>query len=151
MPSEKPSPAGAATGQPDQLEHLVDPRPRDAVGLGQPQQVVAGGAPAGALPGVQQRADLAQRRRQVAVGRPLTVAPPALGASSPRIMRMVVDLPAPFGPRKPVTRPGRTRKLTPVHRHLVAVPLGQPAGLDHGARLEPGPHGGRHPTEPTSG
>ena len=28
------------------------------------------------------------------------------------IMRMVVDLPAPFGPRKPVTRPGRAVKET---------------------------------------
>ena len=26
-------------------------------------------------------------------------------------MRMVVDLPEPFGPRKPVTTPGRTSKL----------------------------------------
>jgi hypothetical protein len=26
---------------------------------------------------------------------------------------MVVDLPAPFGPRNPVTRPGRTVKLRP--------------------------------------
>ncbi len=41
-------------------------------------------------------------------GRPLTVAVPAVGRSSPTIMRMVVDLPAPLGPRKPVTWPGRT-------------------------------------------
>ncbi len=27
-------------------------------------------------------------------------------------MRMVVDLPAPFGPRKPVTTPGRTVKVS---------------------------------------
>src|SRR3954469_25097950 len=31
-----------------------------------------------------------------------------VGASSPRISRSVVDLPDPFGPRKPVTTPGRT-------------------------------------------
>jgi hypothetical protein len=42
--------------------------------------------------------------------RPFTVALPPLGASRPRIRRMVVDLPAPFGPRNPVTRPGRTWK-----------------------------------------
>ena len=42
---------------------------------------------------------------------PLTVARPWLGLSSPRIMRMVVDFPAPFGPRNPVTIPGRTVKL----------------------------------------
>ena len=44
-------------------------------------------------------------------GLPPTVTDPAVGRSSPRIIRMVVVLPAPFGPRKPVTRPGRTVKL----------------------------------------
>ena len=29
------------------------------------------------------------------------------------MIRIVVDLPAPFGPRKPVTVPGRQSKLTP--------------------------------------
>jgi hypothetical protein len=28
-------------------------------------------------------------------------------------MRMVVDLPEPFGPRKPVTTPGATSKVSP--------------------------------------
>src|SRR4029077_19103902 len=41
-------------------------------------------------------------------GRPLTVTEPLVGSSRPRIMRIVVDFPAPFGPRKPVTVPGRT-------------------------------------------
>ncbi|SLI22074.1 Uncharacterised protein [Mycobacteroides abscessus subsp. abscessus] len=36
---------------------------------------------------------------------------PAVGVSSPRIIRIVVDLPAPFGPRKPVTCPGFTVKV----------------------------------------
>ncbi|RYJ30428.1 hypothetical protein CU044_1163 [Streptomyces sp. L-9-10] len=35
---------------------------------------------------------------------------PAVGASRPTIIRMVVDFPAPFGPRKPVTSPGFTVK-----------------------------------------
>src|SRR3979409_309123 len=39
------------------------------------------------------------------------VALPAVGWSSPRISRMVVDLPAPFGPRKPVTMPGSTEQV----------------------------------------
>ncbi len=42
---------------------------------------------------------------------PPMVTAPAVGWSRPRIMRMVVDLPAPFGPRKPVTLPGCTEKL----------------------------------------
>src|SRR3954453_18252565 len=38
-------------------------------------------------------------------------APPPVGATRPSSMRSVVDLPAPFGPRKPVTAPARTSKL----------------------------------------
>ena len=41
-------------------------------------------------------------------GRPLTVAVPVVGWSSPSTMRIVVDFPAPLGPRKPVTTPGCT-------------------------------------------
>src|SRR6185437_675195 len=40
--------------------------------------------------------------------RPLTMTEPLVGSSRPRIIRIVVDFPAPFGPRKPVTVPGRT-------------------------------------------
>ena len=41
---------------------------------------------------------------------PFTVTVPLVGRSSPTIIRIVVDLPAPFGPRKPVTRPGLTMR-----------------------------------------
>ena len=58
-------------------------------------------------PGVEQRADLAERRR---AGRGSadhrSERSPASGLSSPRISLIVVDFPAPFGPTKPVTRPG---------------------------------------------
>ncbi len=36
---------------------------------------------------------------------------PAVGWSRPSIIRIVVDLPAPFGPRNPVTIPGLTVKV----------------------------------------
>jgi hypothetical protein len=49
-------------------------------------------------------------RRQAAYGRPPIVTDPESGASRPRISRIVVDLPAPFGPRKPVTWPRGTMK-----------------------------------------
>jgi len=39
------------------------------------------------------------------------VIPPVSGRSNPTIIRIVVDLPAPLGPRKPVTTPGSTVKL----------------------------------------
>lgn len=48
-----------------------------------------------------------------AYGRPFTERAPAIGRSSPMIIRIVVDFPAPFGPRNPVTTPGRTVKSTP--------------------------------------
>ena len=38
-------------------------------------------------------------------------AAPEVGVSSPTIARIVVDFPAPFGPRKPVTVPGRATKV----------------------------------------
>src|SRR3984885_8049283 len=38
---------------------------------------------------------------------------PALGSSTPRIILIVVVLPAPFGPSKPTISPGATWKLTP--------------------------------------
>src|SRR5215471_1766278 len=41
------------------------------------------------------------------------VAIPLSGAARPSSIRKVVVLPAPFGPRNPVTRPGPTSKLRP--------------------------------------
>src|SRR5215472_639660 len=41
------------------------------------------------------------------------VAVPLVGAVRPSSIRRVVVLPAPLGPRKPVTRPGPTSKLKP--------------------------------------
>jgi hypothetical protein len=38
------------------------------------------------------------------------VAVPDVGTVRPTMTRIVVDLPAPFGPRKPVTVPGRAEK-----------------------------------------
>src|SRR5512136_964731 len=49
------------------------------------------------------------RTRSKPAMRPL----PAVGAMIPHSMRMVVDLPAPFGPRKPKISPVRTEKLMP--------------------------------------
>jgi|GEM_PF-2766545 len=43
--------------------------------------------------------------------RPSTVTVQEEGASSPTIMRMVVDLPLPLGPTKPLTWPASTVKL----------------------------------------
>ena len=47
------------------------------------------------------------------------------------IMRIVVDLPDPFGPRNPVTITGRDLEGQVVHRRRRAVPLGQGVCRDH--------------------
>ena len=62
---------------------------------------------------------------------------PTSGASRPRIIRIVVDLPAPLGPRKPVTIAGADGEGEIVDGGLVAVALGQFVGFDHGELLVP--------------
>ena len=126
--------AGLAPGRrrkPGLLDHLVDPPGRQALGVGQPQQVVAGAAAGLQRGGVQQRADVAERVPQArgrAGRRPGRV--PSSAASRPRITRMVVDLPAPFGPTKPVTCPGVTVNVSPSRATVVPEPLAQAGDLD---------------------
>ena len=50
------------------------------------------------------------------------------------MQRIVVVLPAPFGPRKPTSRPGRAVKLRAVEGDDVAVALGEVLDLEHGRR-----------------
>jgi hypothetical protein len=50
----------------------------------------------------------------------LTVTEPLVGSSRPRTILIVVDFPAPFGPRKPVTVPGRTVKVRSATAGVVA-------------------------------
>ena len=58
-------------------------------------------------------------RRFAAMGfsttlKPPTVISPSLGGMKPVIMRIVVDFPAPLGPRKPSTSPFSTENETPL-------------------------------------
>jgi hypothetical protein len=62
-------------------------------------------------------------------GRPSTVAVPEVGRARPRTIRKVVVLPAPLGPRKPVTRPGWTSKLRPSTARRVPKALVSPRAL----------------------
>src|SRR5580704_14423138 len=48
----------------------------------------------------------------VITSKPPTVALPEVGSSNPHSIRMVVDLPAPFGPRNPNISPRRTSRFT---------------------------------------
>ena len=92
-------------GEPDELEHLVDPALGQPVAAREPQQVIAGASPGMGRARVEKRAHLAKRAPSSRYRFPFTRASPVSGRSSPRITRIVVDLPAPFGPTKPVTSP----------------------------------------------
>jgi hypothetical protein len=68
-----------------------------------------------------------------------TLVVPPVGGVRPQIIRRVVDLPAPLGPRKPVTVPGSQRKRHAVHRELGAVSLAQVGDFDHGHSVAAAP------------
>ena len=111
---ERPGPLAGDLLQPDQLDHLIHAGARDPVRLRERQQVVDGAE----RPGWIERASSSAPTRCSGEGRsryraPSIVTSPELGASSPTIIRIVVDFPAPFGPRKPVTTPGRTVNESP--------------------------------------
>ena len=93
------------------LEHAVDPtRAEAALDRDDPQMVA--GRPARVEAGeLQGGSDLRERSLERDVGRSSTNVSPWVGAASPRRTRIVVDLPAPFGPRNPVTDPCGTAKL----------------------------------------
>ena len=112
MPREKlPTFLLATERDAHELEHLVDARARDAIGRRQGAKVVARAAAGMDGLGVEQCADLAQRVAQLGVALALDGgATLDDGWSRPRMMRIVVDLPEPFGPRNPVTTPGCTSK-----------------------------------------
>ena len=114
MPSENcPGSLLRHLAQADEVDQLVDATPRDPVRLRQCEQMVVSRAPSVHRARLQQRTDFVQRRRVVAVVLARSRTSPAVGASSPRISRIVVDFPEPFGPRKPVTMPGWTVNVSP--------------------------------------
>ena len=115
----------AGVGEADLGEHVVDARARQAGGGGEHAQVVAR-APAGMEAGrLEHRADVAGRLGELGVGRPSIVALPLVGLTRPSSIRRVVVLPAPFGPRKPVTAPCAGGEAQVVDRGDVAEALGQ--------------------------
>ena len=66
---------------------------------------------------------------------PSTFTHPAVGATRPMIMPMVVVLPAPLPPSKPVTEPCASENEMPRHGDRLTVVLGQPLGLNGGERI----------------
>jgi len=99
---EAPDPPAGGRGQPRLLQDLVDPRRGQPGRGGQDPQVVASRA-------ARMEPALLQHGPDPP-GRPSMVAAPEVGATRPSSIRRVVVLPAPLGPRKPVTVPGSTSK-----------------------------------------
>jgi hypothetical protein len=106
------SPPGRRLVEADELEHFVDAPRRYADGVGGDGEGLAAPAPGVLRRRVQEDADASSGVRQVAVAPPRMRASPLSGADSPTSIRIVVDLPAPLGPRKPVTVPGSQRNVT---------------------------------------
>ena len=105
-------PAVPDVGEVDLAEHLVDARERETCGGRQDAKVIA--RPPTGMEGVRLEhcPDVAERlRRAPRSGLPPIVALPRLGRTRPSSIRSVVVLPAPLGPRKPVTAPSRAVKL----------------------------------------
>ncbi len=76
--------------------------------------------------------------------RPRIVSRPEVGRIRSSIIRMVVDLPAPLGPRKPNTSPLAIRKVrSSTPRAPPAVGLGEALGLDRRPRRHLSPRRGR--------
>ena len=114
MPSEKPPTLRfAASVSPTMLEHLVGSAASADAGLRcEHAQVVAPGAAGVEARGLQRRADRACSGcgDSAYAGRRSSRGPRS-GETRPSSIRRVVVLPAPFGPRNPVTTPGRTSKV----------------------------------------
>ncbi len=105
--------------------------------LREPEEVIAGAPPGMGRAGVEERADLARAGVRARGISSRSRAPrPCPAASSPRITRIVVDLPAPFGPTKPVTRPALNREREIVDRDRLPVSLREIAYFDRCVHAE---------------
>ena len=133
LPHAQREPARAPPGRLAQsglLDHRVDPGGVQALGVRQPQQVVAGGAAGLQRAGVQEGADMAQRIPQACV----TAAPDQGGALVGGVQ--AEDHPhrgglaGPVGPDEPGHLPRRHSERHAVQRHRRAEALAEPGHFD---------------------
>ena len=98
----------------DEPQHLVDARVGMPGRARERPQVVAAGAAGVEVGRLEHRADAQRRPLELArTARSNTSARPLVGGARPSSIRSVVVLPAPFGPRKPVTVPASSSNERP--------------------------------------
>ena len=135
MPSEKPRDALARDRrETDLVEHLGDPGAREPAGVGQPAQVGAGGPLAVHGLGVQQRADLAHRRRRIAIRAAADRHRPGGRAIQPEDEAQRGGLAGAVRAQEAVDHARNHLERQVVDGDRVAVALAQPARLDHRRR-----------------
>ena len=134
LPHTEGEAAGALTGnpvQPDQTQHLVHPRPGDAVGRRHRQQVCACGPPGVHGTGFQQCPDLPQRRREVDIPLAVDQCPtrrrPVQAQQQPHRGRLT----CPVRSEETGDHTGPDHETQIVHRRRGPVMLTQTVGLDH--------------------
>ncbi len=106
MPREKPLTRLPATGPSPVRPMTSSTGTGGCVGAGQRQQVAERRPARVDRAGVEHGADRVQRGLEVRVPLPVDEDGARGRAFEPRTIRIVVDFPAPLGPRKPVTVPG---------------------------------------------
>ena len=117
------------------LQDLVHPLDRDAVGDGQLPEVGAGRARAVQTLGIQQGADLAQRRRQLPVGAAIDLDRSRRRLVQPHDHAHGGGLPGAVGAEEAGDGAGLDGEGNVVDGDLVAVLFGQVDGLNHGESL----------------
>ncbi len=133
---ERAGPPVRHGGQPDEVEHFVDPGEGDVVGPGQAAQVVPGAAPGMERLGVEQRAHVAQRPAQLAEA-------DAVDGGGARVGHVEAQ---DHAHRRGLARAVRAEEAgdhargdaeaETVDGHSLAIALGQSCGDDHGSSFE---------------
>ena len=142
----------ADAGQPDLLQHLVDPRAPGAPrrrpgpdGVEQREVLPPGQVPVGAGPSISAPTRGSTRRPARGIGSPSSSISPLVGSTSPSSIRTVVVLPGAVGAEEAVDVAGPHVEVDAVDGAQPPVPLGQPAGAMTASRrpLPSGQRGGR--------
>jgi len=130
MPRENSPPPARRALQAHQAEHLIDPAERDGIAGRQRGQVRPRAAARVKRPGLQQRADLAQRPAQLTVTAPGDPHRPATGPVQAQHQPHRGGLPRPVRPQEPRHNPGAHVEAERIHGGQPAVTFSQATHLN---------------------